>query len=89
MPVPRALSTLQVLERRALPQVPQNRSPYLEMNVHRNFSKPVRLNGPYFIRQLALLQAHTVSRNGMLRSDCRPSNLPWVVFHAFILIYCR
>jgi len=39
MPIPRALSTLKVPGRRALLQVPQNWSPYIEMPVHRDSSK--------------------------------------------------
>jgi len=39
MPVHRALSTLKVPDRQALLQVPQNRSPCVEMPVHRDFSK--------------------------------------------------
>jgi hypothetical protein len=39
MPIPRALSTLKVPDRRALLQVPQNGIPYVEMPVHRESSK--------------------------------------------------
>ena len=67
MPISRALSTLKVPGRRALLQVPQNRSPYIEMPVYRDFSK--YLSGSPGVSPLLQVTVTVIGQQNYIVSD--------------------